>query len=647
MEQIMMKNFFAVTIFIALFLSNTALPQFGGGDKLTIETPLLSRDLVKPGNEIKIAIKANVESGYHVNSNKPKEDFLIPTSFSITSKNGIKTTASKYPKAKELTFAFSDKAVSVFEGNFTLYAKVKIPENLKPGNYKLTINVEYQACNDETCLPPNSATAEITIKVGEKDAVISEINGGTFASSGLTYNEKPSDEELKKDSIKKADAEKDSLAKIDSLKTLEESAKAELEKPQQKDPAKAPATEVQNDDISNTLERSGLFFSLLFVFLGGLALNLTPCVYPLIPITIGYFGGQAEGKTSKLALMGFLYVMGIALTYSIIGVVTALTGGILGALLQEWYVLVLIALIFVALALSQFGLYEFKLPDSLVNKAGGAKTGMYGAFFMGLTMGIVAAPCIGPFVLGLVTYVAKLGDVLTGFLLFFFLAVGLGTPYFVLALFSGKIKALPRAGMWMEGIKHLFGVIMIGMAIYFILPLLPKEWSGYLLPIYIIISVPYLAIFDPLDAKMKSFRIFKYALSVAFLAVAVYMFPAQTEGGEGAKIKFESYSDSSFQKAKGEKRIIIDFYADWCIPCKELDAETFIDQEVVKTSKDFVSFKADLTKSGDETTKKLTNDFNIKGVPTVLIFNAKGEEVARLTGFVNGAEFLKLMKKAE
>jgi thiol:disulfide interchange protein DsbD len=261
-------------------------------------------------------------------------------------------------------------------------------------------------------------------------------------------------------------------------------------------------------------------------------------------------------------------------------------------------------------------------------------------------MGIVAAPCIGPFVLGLVTYVAKLGDVLTGFLLFFFLAVGLGTPYFVLALFSGKIKALPRAGMWMEGIKHIFGVIMIGMAIYFVLPLLPKEWSGYLLPVYIIISVPYLAIFDPLDAKMKAFRIFKYALSVVFIGLAVWWFPANTSAEAGGKVKFEAYSDSTFQAAKGQKKIIIDFYADWCIPCKELDAMTFVDPNVVAASKDFVSLKADLTKSGDALSKKLTTDFNIKGVPTVLIFNEKGEEVYRLTGFVNGEEFLKLMKKA-
>lgn len=160
---------------------------------------------------------------------------------------------------------------------------------------------------------------------------------------------------------------------------------------------------------------------LLFVFLGGLALNLTPCVYPLIPITVGYFGGQSEGSTTKLFFMGILFILGLAVTYSAIGVITSLTGAIFGALLQNPIVILIIVAIMIALSLSMFGVYEFKLPDNLVNKAGGAKAGLYGAFFMGLTMGIVAAPCIGPFVLGLVTYVATKQDPYFGFLLFLFL----------------------------------------------------------------------------------------------------------------------------------------------------------------------------------------------------------------------------------
>jgi thiol:disulfide interchange protein DsbD len=150
-----------------------------------------------------------------------------------------------------------------------------------------------------------------------------------------------------------------------------------------------------------------------------------------------------------------------------------------------------------------------------------------------------------------------------------------------------------------------------------------------------------------LDEKMKTFRIFKYAISVIFIALAVWWFPSSAAGGTEAKLQFQTYSDSSFAATKGSKKMIIDFYADWCIPCKELDAITFVDPSVVAAGKNFTNFKADLTKAGDKNVKKMIKDFNIKGVPTVLIFNEKGEEVHRLTGFVNGEEFLKLMKKAE
>jgi len=144
----------------------------------------------------------------------------------------------------------------------------------------------------------------------------------------------------------------------------------------------ASETEETSDPISDALESNGLIIGLLFVFVGGLALNLTPCVYPLIPITIGYFGNQSEGSTGRLAIMGLLFMLGLAVTYSIVGVVTALSGAIFGALLQNPIVILIFVAILLGLSLSMFGLYEFKLPDSMVAKAGGAKAGMFGAFFM-------------------------------------------------------------------------------------------------------------------------------------------------------------------------------------------------------------------------------------------------------------------------
>ncbi|MCB0750349.1 MAG: thioredoxin fold domain-containing protein, partial [Ignavibacteriae bacterium] len=357
-------------------------------------------------------------------------------------------------------------------------------------------------------------------------------------------------------------------------------------------------------------------------------------------ITIGFFGGQSEGKTSKLFVMGLFYVLGMALTYSIVGVITALSGAIFGTLMQNPFVIGFIVLIFIALSLSMFGVYEFKLPDSLVAKAGGSKSGMFGAFFMGLTMGIVAAPCIGPFVIGLVTYVAAKGDPYYGFLLFFVMAIGLGLPYLVLALFSGKIKNLPRAGFWMDAVKHIFGFILLGMAIYFAEPLLPKSIVKYILPIFMIIAGIFLLFMDKEASKIFGFKVFKILFSTILIALAAYMlYPTEKKS-----LDWEYYTEANYTTAlSNNDKMIIDFYADWCIPCKELDAITFSDEKVIAASKNFKSFKVDMTKTLSDQTEIIRKKFDIRGMPTVLIINSSGQEVERITGFVNAEEFLKII----
>ena len=342
-------------------------------------------------------------------------------------------------------------------------------------------------------------------------------------------------------------------------------------------------------------------------------------------------------------MLGLLYMLGMALTYSVVGVVTSLSGAVFGSLLQNPIVIIIIALLFVALALSQFGVYEFKLPDSWVMKAGGAKGGAFGAFFMGLTMGIVAAPCIGPFVLGLVTYVAAKGDPLYGFLMFFVLALGLGFPYLLLAIFSGKIKNLPRAGLWMEGVKHIFGFLLIGMAFYFLDPILPKAIQGYSLPIFGIIAAIILLFVDKTANNAKGFRTFKIIFSVLVLAVSIYaLIPKEQLEPEWKKFSIDNYEAS----LNNNERMVIDFYADWCIPCKELDALTFSDQRVLNEFERFTVYKVDMTKN-NETNEQLRKRFNVIGMPTVLIIDSKGNEIKRLTGFVNADEFLSYIKRVD
>ena len=587
----MLKKLFLFFVFIQYTLINA---QFGANIvKLEVAQ---NYDSLHAGMKLKVQLKLVMGDEWHINSVKPNEDFLIPSKLTLENDKEFKLTDVQYPKAKEIKFSFSDKPVSVYENNAIITAIIDVPKSTKIGTYTLNFDFGFQACNNASCMPPNNLKTDVTF---------------TVVAESYSINEKK-------------------VAEV----TLEDIKAANKGDKEIKEP--------EEDTLANKLEKSGLLISLLIVFFGGLALNLTPCVYPLIPITVGYFGGQSEGKTSRLFVLGVLYVLGMALTYSVVGVVTSLSGAIFGTLMQNPLVIVAIALVLGALALSMFGVYEFKLPDSWVMKAGGAQSGMFGAFFMGLTMGIVAAPCIGPFVLGLVTVVGAKGDPVYGFLMFFFLAVGLGTPYLILALFSGKIKNLPRAGLWMEAVKHIFGFILIGMAIYFLLPILPEPFKTYLLPIFMLISAVYIMFFDKSAKDVKGFAVFKYFLSILIIAASVYfLIPSSHE-----KPDWKVFTEEEYQKSlnNGEK-IVIDFYADWCIPCKELDKLTFSEKNVLNEFKNYTLYKVDMTQTLSEKNEELRKKFNILGMPTVLLIDSKGKEVKRITGFVNAEEFLDLLQK--
>lgn len=592
-----MKNIKKLFTAILLFLLTiNVYAQFGFQNIEIIKSETFtSFNKIQPGGEVKLAVKLNIDKQWHINSDKPKEDFLIPTELKVKSESNFEIGKIIYPASKEIKLDISDNPISVFEGEVFIGTILKVPENIELGDKKIIVELSYQGCNNSTCMAPNSVIDTVNIEVVDKSTQIEEINSEIFSNINLRYTNVGNDQN-------------------------------------------------EESTLSNQLENSGLFLTLLIVFLGGLALNLTPCVYPLIPITIGFFGGQSEGKSSKLFLMGLLYVLGMALTYSVVGVITALSGAVFGTLMQNPIVISIIVLVFIVLSLSMFGVYEFKLPDSLVAKAGGSKSGMYGAFFMGLTMGIVAAPCIGPFVIGLVTYVAAKGDPFYGFLLFFVMAIGLGLPYLILALFSGKIKNLPRAGFWMDAVKHIFGFILLGMAIYFAEPLIPKEISKYLLPIFMIIAGVILFFLDKEANKIFGFKVFKIIFSLFLIVLAGYLlYPTQK-----ASLNWEYYTEDNYQNAlSNNEKIIIDFYADWCIPCKELDAITFSDEKVIKSAEKFKAFKVDMTKTMSDETEILRKKFEIRGMPTVLIFDSNGSEVERITGFVNANEFLKKIENVK
>jgi thiol:disulfide interchange protein DsbD len=392
-----------------------------------------------------------------------------------------------------------------------------------------------------------------------------------------------------------------------------------------------------------------MIWTLLGVFVGGLALNLTPCIYPLVPITLSYFGTRTGQSRRSLAVHGCLYIAGLSVTNSILGVAAALTGTLMGSAMQSPIVLVLIAGVLVFFASSLFGFWELRLPGRLTNAASKTYSGYAGSLFMGLTLGIVAAPCLGPFVLGLLTWVGTLGSPWLGFLVFFTLSLGLGMPLLFLAIFSGSIDRLPGSGEWMLWVRKLMGWVLIGMAAYFLMPLFNAEAQRFVLAAVALCAAIHLGWIDRTRGSFRAFRWLKTGTALAGLVLAAFLAASDLTVRQG--VAWQPYSDQVLAEAQDFKKpVIMDFSAAWCTPCREMEEVTFRDPEVVRrASMNFVMVKVDVTRSGDAAYERALTRYAVKGVPTVIFLDAEGKERAdlRLVGYLSPDKFLTRMAQVK
>lgn len=575
------------------------------GNPVTIET-YRSLSSVPQGGTVDVAVALKLKSRWHVNAHRVNDDFLIPTNVAIETPAGIAVEGIVYPDAVEKKFSFSDKPLRLYEGEAIIGVRLTVSPEVTAGDATVTATVTYQACDSEKCLAPEDKSVQIALVVSPPTQAIDVTHTEVFG-------------------------------KIDFSSI-----------------AASTGLGAGSGRLGAVIGSQGYLVAFLLVFVWGLALNLTPCVYPIIPITVGYFGGQSGGKTSGTLVLALFYVLGMAITYSTLGLVAALTGGILGAALQNPFVVSFVALVMVALALSMFGMYDIRVPARLSNLAGSSssKRGVAGAFLMGLTVGIVAAPCIGPFVLALLTFVGESGNPVLGFWLFFVLALGLGFPFVFLAVLSGNISRLPKSGEWMEWVKKLFGVILVGMGVFFLQPLIGDPVYWVLIGILIITGGVTLGFISKTRTSGLFFMVFKRFVGIAGPLLGLYLIltpghiiaRGDAEGG----IPWDEFDNGRLAEAKrSDSYVLIDFYADWCLPCKELDHKTFSQQEVVDATSEFVVLKADLTQSASKEVSQMRKKFAIRGVPTIVFMDQSGKERTdlRVLGFVDKTEFLRRLDK--
>ncbi len=407
-------------------------------------------------------------------------------------------------------------------------------------------------------------------------------------------------------------------------------------------PPATPSVSLAQTATSAPVPHTSLLLSLLLVFLAGMGASLTPCVFPMIPITMAIIGAKGGGKARGFALSCML-VIGMAVTYTTLGVVAAKSGAVFGAATQKPAFLIPMALLFVAFALSLFGAYEIALPPRLAARlqGDGNRKGYGGAFLMGLVLGPLSAPCVGPVIGTVLLGIAQQGEVFSGALQLFVFALGMGLLFMVVGTFSA---ALPRSGEWLTRFKRILGLVVLGFAVWSIRLIVPPWLLLAFMALLQLIGAAVFGAFEPADGFLaqlrKGFGILLLVLGILhWVRASEVLFNAAllpgssriVEGEPAPKGWLEQDLEGALAKAKAEhKLVLVDIYAEWCAQCKELDEKTWSDASVKQwIAQNAVAVRIDT----DARRKDLAAQLQIRSYPTVLLLDAEGRELRRILGF--------------
>ena len=516
-----------------------------------------------------------------------------------------------------------------------------------PTSTQLSLAATYQGCNEPigVCYAPIDKLIKLTLPVAKSVA-------GVLADS----------------------VSNDATAATDFIKTKQTEPKSELLEL----PDNRRSIESESIKIGKMFE-GGNFWLILASFFGiGLLLSFTPCVFPMFPILSGIIVNSGENLTKSHGfILALAYVMGMSLTYSAAGVAAGLSGAMLSVALQNAWVLGGFALVFVALSLSMFGFYELQLPSSIQSKlskeTGQLRGGHLASVFgMGALSALIIGPCVAAPLAGALLYISQTRDVVLGASALFAMALGMGVPLLILGASAGAL--LPKAGPWMESVKRFFGFLLLGVAIWLVSPVIPTAIHMLMWAALLIISAIYLNAIDSLPAGSSGFRKLLKGIGIIALLLGIALLAGVLSGSRDilqplAKINLTSINGINTNKTSAtesqhlpfqrvsslmelnkriaesqNKYVMLDFYADWCISCKEMERFTFTDPEVKNRLGDVVLLQVDVTE-GTTDDEVLLKYFKLFGPPGILFFDPYGREIydARTIGYQNKEEFLAIL----
>ncbi|WP_456451496.1 protein-disulfide reductase DsbD, partial [Hydrogenimonas sp.] len=423
----------------------------------------------------------------------------------------------------------------------------------------------------------------------------------------------------------------------------------------------------EEESIASTLKSKSFGVVLLTFFGFGLLLALTPCVFPMIPILSSIIVAQGEGMTARRGFwLSLVYVLAMALTYTVAGVLAGLFGANLQAALQNPWVISAFALLFVALAFSMFGFYELQLPASWQTRLSrtsdeaGKKGGLAGVAVMGFLSALIVGPCVAPPLAGALIYIGQTGDALLGGAALFVMSLGMGLPLILIGTGAGRF--MPKPGGWMTAVTQVFGVVMLGVAIWMLSRIIPESVTMGLWALLFIVSAVYMGALEPLGEK-RSWNALWKGLGVAMLGYGLMLLVgafsgatnplAPLKGLQGASaasgisrqaLAFErvaSLNELLEKIQKSDKPVMVDFRADWCVSCKELEESTFVDPAVVAALRGYRLLQVDVTDNTPEE-RAMMKHFGIFGPPAILFFkNGKELRAKRISGYKSPEAFLK------